>query len=116
MSKNTKFVFGIVVLALLCSSIPAIAPLLFGIGNPVLDIGLLEYVWRVSAVVVKTAAAVGNAVVALELVGEGAGLRYTVIATRFQEIGEAIFRHSCGAGTIALSPRSAAGAGVDRAG
>ena len=33
MSKNTKFVFGIVVLALLCSSIPAIAPLLFGIGN-----------------------------------------------------------------------------------
>ena len=33
MSKNTKVVIGIVVLALLCSSIPVMTPLLFGIGN-----------------------------------------------------------------------------------
>jgi len=33
MSKNTKFVIGIVIFALLCSSIPVVAPLLFGIGN-----------------------------------------------------------------------------------
>jgi hypothetical protein len=33
MSKNTVFVIAVIIIALLCSSIPVIVPLLFGIGN-----------------------------------------------------------------------------------
>jgi len=33
MSKNTAFVVVVVVIALLCSSVPVIVPLLFGMGN-----------------------------------------------------------------------------------